>query len=197
MEVLALAALASFLCGLRPFAVVFCLGLAGWLDLLALPAGLDLLQQAPALALCGVLALAERLADARSLRGAPEDLLLNSLRVPLGAVVAAALMLDVLGPWGWIGLPLGAALAGSGQALRVALRLLCGLLGSPLAVGSLVVMFDLLVPLALFVAPAWPGSSLLTLALVMLVALPAAIWWARELRSRWRQWLASPARPTA
>ena len=195
--ILAIALASAFLCGLRPFAVVFCLGAAhaaGWLPL---PAGLELLQWTVVVAACALLAVAERMADALALHGHDEDPLLSGLRIPLGAVVLAAWLVDLLGAWGWLGLPVGAALAAGGQALKAALRAMGGLLGWHRTLTALVLMIDLGVPLALATAWLWPWASMAGLGALLFVALPAAVWWVRELRSRWRRWAAMRAGPLA
>ena len=195
--ILAIALASAFLCGLRPFAVVFCLGAAhaaGWLPL---PAGLELLQWTVVVAACALLAVAERMADALALHGHDEDLLLSGLRIPLGAVVLAAGLVDLLGAWGGRGLPVGAALAAGGQALKAALRAMGGLLGWHRTLTALVLMIDLGVPLALATAWLWPWASMAGLGALLFVALPAAVWWVRELRSRWRRWAAMRAGPLA
>ena len=194
---LALAAMAGFACGLRPFAVAFCLGLAGWHTDLPLPAGLEMLADPVGLMVCGGLALAERVVDTLALGGRDEDLLLASLRVPVGAMLTAGLLLEVFGAWGWLGLPVGAALAASGQALKAALRALVGLLPDSGLRQLLPVMVDVALPAALLLAWWRPVLGLSVLGLILLIALPAAIWWARELRSRWRRWAAAGHGPAA
>jgi phosphatidylserine synthase len=195
VTLLALAIAASFVCGMRPFAVALCLGLAGSLGALELPSGLAVLQSAMALVVCAVLAMAERLADTRALEGHEEDLLLSGLRVPLGAVVMAAWLVDAFGAWGWLGLPLGAALAAAGQALKAALRAMGGLLGWRRTLAAVLLSIDLLVPASLVLAWNSPLFTLAVLAVTLLVALPAAVWWVRELRSRWRRWAAMSVGP--
>lgn len=194
---LALALTAAFLCGLRPFWVVLLLACAqsgGWV---ALPAGLDLLEGPLVLAVCVVLALAERVSDTRSLHGHPEDLLLSSLRVPMGAVLPAAWMVDLFGPAGWLALPMGAALAACGQALRAALRAMGGLLGWQRTLVGVLLLIDVLVPALMWLAWLRPWAATVVLACTLLLAVPAAVWWARELRSRWRRWAALNAGPLA
>ncbi len=188
LALIALAVTLGFVSGLRPFATVFFVALAARFDLLPLPAGLSLLESTPALLTCGGLALAERIADTLTWHGHQEDVLLASLRVPVGAALTAALLLDLFGAWGWMGLPLGAALAALGQALQAALRALLGMLHSRRALSVVLLAVDVAVPVALAVAWSWPGLALTSLGLTLLIALPAAIWWARELRSRWRRW---------
>lgn len=187
LPVLALAAALGFACGLRPFATAGWLALAGYLDLLPLPAGLEWLADLPVLVTCGGLALAERVADGRAWKGEDEDLVLFSLRVPVGAMLTAAVLVDALGPWGWLGLPCGAALAASCQALKAALRAVVRIACPPGLLGALLLVMDLWLPASLVMAVLWPLGYGLLLLLVLVVALPAAVWWARELRSRWRR----------
>jgi hypothetical protein len=194
--ILALAVAAAFACGLRPFAVAFCLGAAGRLGWLELPAGLELLQTGLPLFVCGAIAIAERMADALALHGHDEDLLLSGLRIPLGAVVLAAWLVDALGAWGWLALPVGALLAAGGQALKAALRAMGGLLGWRRTLSLVTVSIDIFVPLSLALAWNWPVLALAVLSAVLFVALPVAIWWVRELRSRWRRWAAMSLGPS-
>jgi hypothetical protein len=195
--ILAIALACAFLCGLRPFAVVFCVGAAHAAGMLPLPAGLAVLDWTVVVWACAVLAVAERMADALALHGHDEDLLLAGLRIPLGAVMMAAWLVDVLGAWGWLGLPFGAALAAGGQALKAALRAMGGLLGWHRTLTALVLAIDLGVPLALAAAWLWPWASMAALGALLFVALPAAVWWVRELRSRWRRWAAMRTGPLA
>jgi len=194
---LALALTAAFACGLRPFAVVFWLGLAGWLGALTLPAGLELLQSGPLVVACGALALAERMADSLALQGHDEDLLLSALRIPFGALVLGAWFVGAFGAWGWLGLPLGAALAAGGQVLLAALRALGGLLGWRRTLVVVVLAIDAGVPLALALGWRGPWFALAGLAATLALVVPAAVWWVRELRSRWRRWAAMSAGPMA
>ena len=187
LPALALAAALGFACGLRPFATAGWLALAGYLDLLELPAGLEWLADLPVLVTCGGLALAERVAEGRAWKGQDEDLVLFSLRVPLGAMLTAAVLVDALGPWGWLGLPFGAALAASCQALQAALRAVARIACPPALLGVLLILLDLALPASLVTAVRMPLAYLLLLLLLLAVALPAAVWWARELRSRWRR----------
>jgi hypothetical protein len=186
----ALAVVTAFASGWRPMLVALALAAASAAHVVDLPAGLALLETAPALWVLAALALVERLADQRALHGHEEDLLLSSLRVPMGALLFAAWAVDLMGAWGWLGLPLGAALALSGQALKATLRAMGGLLGWDRTVSIVAVLIDLSVPLALWMAWRFPLAALAFLALILLVALPAAVWWVRELRSRWRRWAA-------
>lgn len=192
---LALAVVAAFASGIRPLAVALCLGLAGNLGLLTLPAGLMALQSNAVLLVCLVLALAERMADTRALEGHEEDMLLASLRVPLGAIVMGALLVDAFGAWGWLGLPIGAALAAAGQALKAAVRAMGGLLGWRRTLAAVLLSIDVLVPCSLLMAWKSPLLTLAALALTLLIGLPASVWWVRELRSRWRRWAALTAGP--
>lgn len=178
---------AAFFCGFRPFAVALCLGLAGAYGWVQLPAGL-LLSAPLAIALCAILATAERWVDGRALHGHPEDLLLSALRVPCGASLLAVICVELWGAWGWLAMPLGAALALSGQSLKAALRSLGTLLGWRRTLVALAVGVDLAVPSVLTLAWQQPGPAMLLLAVLLLVALPTAVWWVRELRSRWRRW---------
>lgn len=187
MSWLALAVVAAFLCGLRPFAVALCLSLAGTFGALQLPAGLLLAGPVMVLA-CAILALAERWSDARALSGHHEDLTLVALRVPCGALVVAAVAVELMGAWGWLALPWGAALALSGQALKAALRTMGTLLGWRKTLIAVNLLIDLGTPALLLLAWHWPGLGVLVLTLLLVVALPLAVWWVRELRSRWRRW---------
>jgi hypothetical protein len=191
VSALTLSMVAAFLCGLRPFGVMLCLSAAaawgGW----PLPAWLAAAVRDDTnvwLLALALMALGERWSDTRSLAGHAEDLLLSAVRVPFGALLVAGVAVHSLGTWGWLCLPLGAALAASGFAFRVAVRALGTLLGWRRTVQGVALAIDIAVPALLLLAAWHAGVGLAALVLLLVVALPLTVWWVRELRSRWRRW---------
>jgi len=114
LQALALASLLAWASGLRLYLLVFCLGLAGNLGYIALPAGLEVLEHPWVIGAAGILLAMEFLVDKVPGLDSAWDALHTFIRIPAGALLAA-----------------GAA----GEA-PAALTLAAGLLGGTITAGT-------------------------------------------------------------
>lgn len=90
----ALAAAAAWGAGLRLYLVLFALGLLHRLEILQLPASLEILQHPLVLGIAGLFALAEFLGDKLPWLDSLSDAVHTLIRIPAGAVLAAAFFAD-------------------------------------------------------------------------------------------------------
>jgi len=96
LQTVALAALLAWASGIRLYLVVFCLGLAGYMDYVELPAGLKVLQHPWVIGSAGVMLLLEFLADKVPGVDSVWDFLHTFVRIPAGALLAAGATGDSL-----------------------------------------------------------------------------------------------------
>ncbi len=119
---LALAAALGWASGLRLYAVVFVVGLAGALGWWDLPAGLHVLQHPAVLIVSGVLLFVEFFADKIPLVDSVWDMFNSVLRVPAGAALAAAVFGLDGGAMTVVAALLGGTLAASSQVAKSTTR---------------------------------------------------------------------------
>lgn len=96
-ELLATASIAAAVAwgaGLRLYAVVFALGVLHRMDVLPLPASLEMLAHPLVMGIAGLLALAEFLGDKVPWIDSLSDTLQTFIRIPAGAALAAAFFAD-------------------------------------------------------------------------------------------------------
>src|SRR5436853_7521106 len=91
---LAIAAALAWGSGLRAYAVIFLVGLAGALGWVELPAHLDLLQHPAVLAASGFMTAVEFFADKLPWLDSVWDAVHSFIRIPAGAALAAAVFGD-------------------------------------------------------------------------------------------------------
>ncbi|MDP1896464.1 MAG: DUF4126 domain-containing protein, partial [Sulfurimicrobium sp.] len=90
----AIAAAVAWGAGLRLYAVVFALGALHRLDVLPLPASLEMLAHPLVMGIAGVLALAEFLGDKVPWIDSLSDTIHTFIRIPAGAALAAVFFSD-------------------------------------------------------------------------------------------------------
>lgn len=89
---LAIAAGLGWAAGIRLYATLFLVGLAGWLDWVTLPEGLRVLESRWVMTAAGVMLLVEFLADKVPLFDSLWDAVHSFLRIPAGAALAAMVL---------------------------------------------------------------------------------------------------------
>lgn len=191
-HLVALAAALGWASGLRLYAVVFLTGLAGRLGWVDLPSGLELLQTPLLLWASGAMLAVEFLADKLPFVDSAWDAAHTLLRIPAGAALAAGVFGGDSAGWALVAALAGGTLAATAHAAKASTR--AAVNTSPEPFSNLAVSFfeDGLVPLALWLAVAYPlvFFPLLALALaamVLLIVLLARFLRAlvQRLRARW------------
>jgi hypothetical protein len=121
-QLLALAAALGWASGIRLYAAVFLVGIAGFMGWVDLPAGLKILQHPGVLAASGFMCFVEFFADRIPLVDSMWDMVHTVIRIPAGAALAAG----ALGADGqamtWIAALLGGSLAATSHAAKLTTR---------------------------------------------------------------------------
>ncbi|WP_310566108.1 DUF4126 domain-containing protein [Hydrogenophaga sp.] len=121
-SLLALAAALGWASGFRLYAVVFIVGLTGWLGWLPLPEGLQVLQHPALLAASGALLFVEFFADKIPGLDSLWDLVNSVIRIPAGAALAAGALGADSSTMAIVGALLGGSLAATAQAAKTTTR---------------------------------------------------------------------------
>lgn len=121
-SLLALAAALGWASGFRLYAVVFIVGLTGWLGWLPLPEGLQVLQHPALLAASGALLFVEFFADKIPGLDSLWDLVNSVIRIPAGAALAAGALGADSSTMALVGALLGGSLAATAQAAKTTTR---------------------------------------------------------------------------
>jgi hypothetical protein len=96
LQTVALASLLAWASGIRLYLVVFCVGLAGYLGYLPLPAGLEVLKHPWVIGAAGFMLLMEFLVDKIPALDSAWDAIHTFIRIPAGALLAAGATGDTL-----------------------------------------------------------------------------------------------------
>src|SRR5262249_16012209 len=110
-QLLALAAVLGFASGVRLYAGLFIVGLAGFMGGGDLPPGLDVLAHPAVVAVAGVMGLAEFFADKIPAIDSVWDMVHTFIRIPAGAALAAGALNADGTTWTVIAALLGGSLA--------------------------------------------------------------------------------------
>jgi hypothetical protein len=164
---LALAAALGWASGFRLYLVVFVVGLAGALDLMALPEGLKLLQHPALLAASGPMLFLEFFADKIPGVDTLWDLFNILIRVPGGALLAASVFGADNASMAALAALLGGTLAASSQAAKTSTRAAINSSPEPFSNIAASLVEDGLALGALWLAVTHPLLFALVLALVV------------------------------
>ena len=121
-SLLALAAALGWASGFRLYAVVFIVGIAGWIGWIPLPEGLQVLQHPALLATSGALLFVEFFADKIPGLDSLWDMVNSVIRIPAGAALAAGALGADSGTMAIAGALLGGSLAATAQAAKTTSR---------------------------------------------------------------------------
>ncbi|MEP7303307.1 MAG: DUF4126 domain-containing protein [Caldimonas sp.] len=174
-HLVAIAAALGWASGLRLYAVVFCTGLAGTLGLVDLPAGLRLLESPWLLGASGVMLFVEFFVDKIPGLDTVWDALHTLIRIPAGAILAAAVFGGDHASWATAAALLGGTLAATSHVAKATTRAAANTSPEPFSNIALSLLGDGLVPLALWLSWAHPLAFFVALA-VALVTMVAATW---------------------
>ena len=184
-QLLAIAAALGWASGLRLYAVLFLVGMAGWMGWVELPGGLSLLQHPMMLCASGVMLFVEFFADKIPGVDSLWDLLHTLLRVPAGAALAAGVFGADHATAATVAALLGGALAATSHLAKATTRAAVNASPEPFSNIGLSLLGDATVTAALWLAWVHPWLFFPLLALA-LAAMLAMLW----LLGRFlRQWL--------
>src|SRR5205809_3536400 len=164
--------------GLRAYAVVFALGLAGALGWVELPGHLEVLQHPVVLGASGLMTLVEFGADKVPWLDSVWDAIHSFVRIPAGAALAAMAFGDSTSAVMVAAGLLGGSLAAVMHVTKAGTRATLNLSPEPFSNWAASLSEDAIVPLGLWLAFVHPLAFLLLLALLLLavVLLMRLLW---------------------
>jgi hypothetical protein len=190
---IALAAGLAWASGIRLYAVVFLAGLLGRFGYLELPPHLAVLENPVVLGVSGVMLVAEFIADKVPAFDSLWDAVHTFIRVPAGALLAAAALGEMDPVWVAIAAIVGGTIASTAHAAKAGSRALINTSPEPVSNWTASFAEDLLAPMGLWLAIQYPF-----LFLVLLVGFIALALWLlpklwRGVRSIFRRLRGAPA----
>jgi hypothetical protein len=174
---IALGAGLAWASGIRLYAVLLLAGGMAHFGYLALPPALEVLQDPYVMSAAGVMALGEFLADKIPAFDSVWDAVHTFIRVPAGAVLAAAALGQADPVWVMVAAILGGAIASGAHLTKAGARAVINTSPEPFSNWTASFGEDLLVPLGFLAALRAPIVFLVLLALFLV----AAIWLAPKL----------------
>lgn len=187
-QLLAIAAALGWASGLRLYAVVFLTGLAGALGWVSLPEGLQVLQRPLLLTASGTMLCIEFFADKIPGLDSLWDTVHTVIRIPAGALLAAAVFGGDQASWTLIAALMGGTLAATSHLAKATTRAAVNTSPEPLSNIGMSLLGDAAVPGMLWLAwthPLWFFAALAA-ALVLMIALTLTLM--KFLRLLWRRW---------
>lgn len=167
---LAIAAALAWGSGLRAYAVIFAVGLAGTLGWVELPEHLRLLQHPLVLGASGLMSAVEFFADKVPWLDSVWDAVHSFIRIPAGAALAAAVFGDSGAAVALAAAILGGTLAAGVHFAKSGTRAAINTSPEPLTNWTASLAEDAMVPFGLWLAIAHPIAFFLLLALFLVAA---------------------------
>ncbi|HXM80855.1 MAG TPA: DUF4126 domain-containing protein [Burkholderiales bacterium] len=167
---IAIAAALAWGAGLRAYAVMFAVGLAGALGWVELPGHLGVLQQPIVLAASGFMTCVEFFADKLPWLDSLWDTVHSFIRIPAGAALAAAVFGDSGLGVSVAAAILGGTLAGAVHLAKSGTRAAINTSPEPFSNWAVSLSEDALVPLGLWLAVAHPFVFFVLLAVFLVAA---------------------------
>ena len=171
-QLIAIASVLGFASGIRLYAVLFVVGLAGYMQWVPLPAGLQVLAHPWVLGASGVMMLAEFLADKVPALDSLWDTVHTLIRIPAGAALTAAVFSGDSTTWATIAALLGGSLAATSHFTKAGSRALINTSPEPFSNIAASSSEDVLVGGLLVLVLAYPWVA----AGVVLVLVVLALW---------------------
>src|SRR5690349_14567732 len=168
---IALAAALAWGAGLRAYAVIFAVGLAGAMGWIDLPGHLEVLQHPVVIAASGFMTLVEFAADKMPWLDSVWDAIHSFVRIPAGAALAALAFGDSSDAVMVAAAILGGSLAAAMHAAKAGTRAAINLSPEPFSNWAASLSEDALVPLGLWVAITHPLVFLALLCACLVAAL--------------------------
>jgi hypothetical protein len=197
-HLIAIAAALGWASGLRLYLVVFLTGLAGFLGVVDLPAGLKLLQHPAMLGASGFMVFIEFFADKIPGLDTLWDLVHTLVRIPAGAALAASVFGADQATWATVAALLGGTLAATSHVAKATTRAAVNTSPEPFSNVAMSLLGDSVVPVMLWLSWASPVTFFVVLA-IALVVMVVLIWvlarFLRALARRVSGWM-QPRSPT-
>jgi hypothetical protein len=172
---------------LRLYAVVFLTGLAGWLDWVPLPAGLQVLETAPVLWASGTMLTMEFLADKVPFVDSVWDALHTVIRIPAGAALAAGVFGFDGGQMALLAGLMGGTLAATSHLAKAGTRAAVNTSPEPFSNIGLSLLGDAAVPAMLWLSWEHPLAFAVALVAAVLLGLTMLLLTFKFLRALWRR----------
>lgn len=186
-ELLAIAAALGWASGLRLYAVVFLTGLAGHLGWVALPPGLEWLQQPALLWGSGALLLVEFVADKVPLVDSAWDAVHTIIRIPAGAALAAGVFGVDAGQMAVLAGLMGGTLAATSHVAKASTRAAVNTSPEPFSNIAMSLLGDAAVPVMLWLSWVSPTTFYVALALALIAAVALIAFLFKFVRALWRR----------
>ncbi len=170
-QLAALAAALGFASGIRLYAVLFVVGLAGALGWVALPPGLALLAHPLVLGACGLMAAVEFFADKVPVIDSLWDAIHTLIRIPAGAALAAAVFGGDSEVWAAVAALAGGSLAATSHFTKAGARAAVNASPEPASNIAVSATEDVAVGVLLWLAFAHPLVALAIVAGLVALAL--------------------------
>jgi hypothetical protein len=194
-QLVALAATLGFASGLRLYAVLFIIGMAGYLGWVDLPTGLAPLAHPLVLAASGFMCFVEFFADKIPGVDSLWDVLHTLIRIPAGAALAASVFGDSSSATMLAAAIMGGTLAAGSHFTKAGSRALINTSPEPFSNWGASLSEDVAVGGLLWLAVAHPlaaGAVIVLMILLMIWLLPKLWRTGRRLAGRLSGWLSAP-----
>jgi uncharacterized membrane protein len=182
-QLLALAAALGWASGVRLYAAVFVVGMAGYMGWIDLPQGLRVLQHPGVLAAAGFMAFTEFFADKIPFVDSMWDMVHTLIRIPAGAALAAGALGADSQAMGWIAALLGGSLAATSHTAKLTTRAAVNSSPEPFSNIAVSLLEDGFVVFMLWLSATHPLIFALVLALTLVVAVVLMIVLVKFLRA--------------
>ena len=171
-QLLAIAAALGWASGLRLYAVLFLVGMAGWLGWVELPHGLQLLQHPLMLTASGLMLFVEFFADKIPGVDTLWDMIHTLVRIPAGAALAAAVFGADQSSWAMAAALMGGTLAATSHVAKATTRAALNASPEPFSNIAMSLLGDSVVPVSLWLSWTHPYAffGALAIALMLMIA---------------------------
>jgi len=181
-HLIAIAAALGWASGLRLYAVLFIVGLAGQLDWVPMPPGLALWSQPLVLGATGLMLVVEFFADKVPGLDSIWDTIHTVIRVPAGAALAASVLGGDDTTWTLIAALMGGTLAATSHVAKATTRAAINTSPEPFSNIGLSLLGDAVVPGMLFLAWEHPVWLFVALGILVVAGLVVTVVFFRFLR---------------
>ncbi|HEY0884887.1 MAG TPA: DUF4126 domain-containing protein [Ramlibacter sp.] len=182
-QLLALAAALGWASGIRLYAAVFLVGLAGFMGFVELPPGLQVLQHPAVMGVSGSMCFVEFFADKIPFLDTMWDTVHTVIRIPAGAALAAGALGADSAAMGWIAALLGGGLAATSHTAKLTTRAAVNTSPEPFSNVAVSLFEDGFVVFMLWLSATHPVIFWIALAVTLVIAVVLMIVLVKFLRA--------------